>query len=274
MSRLFHAWWIVALGLIAMVRCAPERPVAESEAEYRKADSMLWGTYEQEAEQLWTKYADDQTLLAAHADSLFEQTLKENCRLAIRYAHTPSGLKRCFMVRTDLPKDTLRCVLKGLPRKMRRLEAARAIQAHIDTEQIVEGMPYYPFKGVDDCGEELDWSDYAGRYRLLIYGGLGCMGAAGRTELAALRADYSHEQLAILVYWPVDSVDALKQLKERYPSEYRFVSELKSEYAPFKIHYGTQATPTCILIAPDDTVRLKTVGFDPARIRQQLGLMQ
>ncbi len=270
MNRLIRTGLLIAFAAVATIRCVPERSIAELEAEYVKADSLLWVTYEQEAELLWEKYADDHSQLTARADELLDHALQENCRLALRYAVTPSGLKRCFMVRTNVPKDTLRTVIERLPRKVRRSEAARAIQAHIDTEQIVEGMPYYPFKGVDHSGQEINWSGYAGRYRLLIYGGLGCMGPDGRTELAALRSDYPHEELAILVYWPVDSVAALAQLKKRYPSECRFVSELMGEYAPFKIHYGTQSTPTCILVAPNDTVQLKTVGFDPKRIRELL----
>lgn len=58
---------------------------------------------------------------------------EKNKELAIEYSATPSGLRRCFMLRLDIEKDTLQDILTRLPRDLRQSKCAKAIQTHIAT---------------------------------------------------------------------------------------------------------------------------------------------
>ena len=105
---------------------------------------------------------------------------------------------------------------------------------------------------------------------LLVYGGLGCMGRSGRRELAALREEYAEDNLAIVIYYPVSTLDELKEFRNQYSVDYIYISELMPDYSPFKIKYGVQSTPTCLVIDRSGSVVLKTVGFDAEQVKEKL----
>ncbi len=257
-----NIYTILILCCFAFIQCAPKTYDIEREHEYIKVDSALWAYYEMEGERLMEQYADDEDSLYIKAVELEEYADNKNQELAIEYSATPSGLRRCFMLRTDISKEILQNIVSNLPRDLRRSECAMAIKEHIATEQIEEGMEFYPFVALCADGNAIEWEEYHNKNILLIYGGLGCMGRIGRQELASLRHDYSEDDLVIVVYYSVDSLDELQEFRNQYSTEYTFISELMLDYSPFKIKYGAQSTPTCFLIGRDGRVHLKTVGFD------------
>ncbi len=252
--------------LFALSATAKQPPVTEEE--YLRADSALWLEYEAFGTRLYEQAKANPELtdsLEMVAEVELERVLERNQQLALQYAATPSGLKRCFMVRLDVPKDTLRRVLRTLPRPMRQSAYGRAIQQHIRTRQVVEGSRAPHIAAVNEVGERFDLRALEGRRVLLLYGGLGCMGASGREYLAQLYARTLREDLEIVVYWAVDSAESLKELRARYNVDYQFITECMVDCSPFKIKYGVQATPTCFLIDRDGRVLVKSEGLDPER---------
>ena len=97
------------------------------------------------------------------------------------------------------------------------------------------------------------------------------MGRSGRRELAALREEYAKDDLAIVVYYPVSTLEELKEFRNQYSGDYMFISELMPDYSPFKIKYGVQSTPTCFVIDKSGTVVLKTVGFNAEQVKICIG---
>ena len=174
------------------------------------------------------------------------------------------------MLRLDIEKNTLQDILSDLPRDLRKSQCADAIKAHIATEQIDAGMKFVPIDVVDADGNKFAWSEHRNKNILLIYGGLSCMGRSGRRELATLREEYAEDNLAIVVYYSVRSLEELKELRNKYSDDYIFISELMPDYSPFKIKYGVQATPTCFVIDRSGSVVLKTVGFDVEQVKEQI----
>ena len=160
--------------------------------------------------------------------------------------------------------------MSKLPRDIRKSECAKAIKKHIATEQIEEGMKISPIDVVDANGNKFAWDEHRNKNILLIYGGLGCMGRSGRRELAALREEYADDNLAIIVYYSVGTLEELKEFRNQYSDDYIFISEIMSVYSPFKIKYGVQSTPTCFVIDKSGTVILKTVGFDVQQVKGQI----
>jgi hypothetical protein len=131
-------------------------------------------------------------------------------------------------------------------------------------------MKFVPIDVVDTDGDKFAWSEYRNKNILLIYGGLGCMRRSGRRELTALREEYAEDNLAIVIYYPVSTLDELKEFRNQYSDDYVFISELIPDYSPFKIKYGVQSTPTCFVIDRSGTVVLKTVGFDAEQVEGQI----
>lgn len=253
------------LATLCVVSVWAQRPMV-TEEDYLRADSALWLEYEAFGERLYEQAKANPELtdsLEMVAEVELERVLERNQQLALQYAATPSGLKRCFMVRLDVPKDTLRRVVRTLPREMRQSMYGRAIQQHIRTQQVEQGAQAASFRAVDDAGQPFDLRALEGRRVLLLYGGLGCMGASGREYLAQLYARTSREDLEIVVYWAVDSVESLRELRAHYDVDYQFITECMTDCSPFKIKYGVQATPTCFLIDRDGRVLVKSVGLAP-----------
>lgn len=260
-----------SLCCLALVQCAPKLHDTKREQEYIKADSTLWAEYELEGERLAELYAENEDSLYIKAVELEAYADRKNKELAIEYSATPSGLRRCFMLRLDIEKDTLQGILTKLPRDLRKSECAKAIREHITTEQIEVGMEFVPIDVVDTDGDKFAWNEHRNKNILLIYGGLGCMGRSGRRELTALREEYTEDNLAIVVYYSVSTLEELKEFRNQYSADYIFISELMSDYSPFKIKYGVQSTPTCFVIDRSGTVVLKTVGFDAEQVKIHIG---
>lgn len=258
------------LCFLAFVQCTPKMYDAQREQEYIKVDSNLWAEYEAEGERLADLYAKNEDSLYIKAVELEAYADRKNKELAIEYSATPSGLRRCFMLRLDIEKDTLKDILTKLPRDLRKSQCADAIKAHIATEQIEVGMTFVPIDVVDADGGKLAWNEHRNKNILLVYGGLGCMGRSGRRELAALREEYTEDSLAIVIYYPVSTLDELKEFRNQYSADYIYISELTPDYSPFKIKYGVQSTPTCFVIDKSGTVVLKIVGFDAEQVKEQI----
>ena len=256
---------------LVLVQCAPKFHSVKREQEYIKADSILWAEYEIEGERLAELYAEKEDSLYIKAVELETYAERKNKELALEYSATPSGLRRCFMLRLDIEKDTLKDILSNLPRDLRRSQCAEAIKEHIATQQIEAGMKFVPIDVVDADGNKFVWDEHSNKNILLIYGGLGCMGRSGRRELAALREEYAKDNLAIVVYYPVSTLEELKEFRNQYSGDYMFISELMPDYSPFKIKYGVQSTPTCFVIDKSGTVVLKTVGFDAEQVKICIG---
>lgn len=252
----------LAAALLAVTAAAAQKPITEEN--YLHEDSVLWARYSAETDDLAARIRENAELwdsLKPVYDSIYEAVSQRNRELAIEYASVPSGLRRLYMVRLGLPKATLSEVLDRLPERMRESDYGQAIRRHIDTEQLSEGDRLFEFEAATDTGEPLDWRSLDGKRVLLLYGGIDCMGQEGRDYLAGLYDKTSREDLAILVYWPVSSLEALKNMHETYPSEYIFFSDFRQDLSPMKIVYGTQATPTCFLTGRDGTIRVKSVGL-------------
>ena len=255
------------LCCLALVQCTPKLHDAKLELEYIKADSTLWAEYELEGERLAELYAENEDSLYIKVVKLEEYADRKNRDLAIEYSATPSGLKRCFMLRLDIEKDTLQNILSKLPHDLRKSECAKAIKKHIATEQIEVGMEFFPIDAVNANGHKIAWNEYRNKNILLIYGGLGCMGRSGRRELVSLRKEYTDDNLAIIIYYSVSTLEELKEFRNQYSDDYIFISELMSDYSPFKIKYGVQSTPTCFVIDKSGTVVLKTIGFNASQVK-------
>lgn len=237
---------------------------AITESNYLKEDSILWMNYQKQVEKLrkdWELMPDKRDSIQVFFNENLKKAYEENMRLAIKYASTPSGLRRLYMIRLDMPKDTLKSILNSLNIETQESYYGKNIQEHLQTHQIQEGDSIFTFPCVQNDGKPFDWNITNGKQLLILFGGLGCMGEDGRNNLKQLYEQTSKDNFMIIVYWPCSSLENLQKLKKEYPCEYLFISDFKQDASPMKIKYGTQTTPTCFLTDRQHIVKVKCTGI-------------
>ena len=248
-----------------------------TEENYLHEDSLLWINFEKETEGLIAildSLPNQRDSIINVYNVILEKANQKNIELAFKYACTPSGLQRLFMVRNHVSKDSLAKVLNTLPEEMQKSEAGLNIKAHLETEQLAKGDALYAFPCQDEEGEAFNWETLKGKQVLLLYGGLGCMGNEGREALKHLYEHTSRKDLEIIVYWPSSSLEKLQAIRKQYPSDYIFISDFKQDASPMKIKYGCQATPTCFLTDKNHQIVVKSEGLDMDEFNKHLDLQK
>jgi len=244
-----------------------------TEENYRIIDNAIWEEYEQEMEKIsecFQAHPEKKDSLIAASDRVSAIASKKNIDAAIKFASVPSGLKRLYMVRLDIPKDTIIAALKTIPDSMQTSPYGKSLLYHIESEQISEGSNYYDFQSVNTEGENFSLSSLEGKNILLLYGGLGCMGEVGRDYLNRIYKETSRDNFEIVVYCPNSNLETLQQVRTVYPCDFLLVSDFLQDHSPMKILYGAQALPTCFFINKKGLVLMKTKGLLQERVSQLL----
>lgn len=105
----------VCICLYACINLYAQERITETN--YLKADSILWTNFEKKNEELsklWEIMSDKRDSIQNVFHENLKEASRENIELAIKYASVPSGLKRLYMTRLDIPKDTLENILNSL----------------------------------------------------------------------------------------------------------------------------------------------------------------
>jgi peroxiredoxin len=240
-----------------------------TEENYIKADNEIWEIYDREstnAVEFINIHPEKKDSMKVILNQIYESAQKMNSDTAIKYATVPSGLKRLFMVRLSLSKDTLQSILNSLPSKMQESDYGKSLLLHLKTRQLEKGDLYHDFEAFDSNGSEFRLSMIKSKYILLVYGGLGCMGENGRDFLNNLYIETNRTGLEIVTYWEGSNTEELKEIKELFSLKYIIVSDFLQDLSPVKITYGTQATPTCFLIDENRNIVIKSVGLPEGRL--------
>ena len=265
-NRLLTLKFVVIILTLMTISCNSKvQNETLTEENYLHEDSLLWINFEKETEGLIAildSLPNQRDSIINVYNVILEKANQKNIELAFKYACTPSGLQRLFMVRNHVSKDSLAKVLNTLPEEMQKSEAGLNIKAHLETEQLAEGNVLFSFPCQNEEGDPFDWETLKGKQVLLLYGGLGCMGSNGREALKNLYEQTSRKNLEIIVYWPSSSLENLQAIRKQYPSDYIFISDFKQDASPMKIKYGCQATPTCFLTDKNHQIVVKSEGLN------------
>lgn len=247
--------------LFTMVTLVQAQEITEEN--YLKIDKEIWDTYYTKTDSISAQFKlhpEKKDSLIKESEIIYNIASLKNIEAAIKYAAVPSGLQRLFMVRLDIPKDTIKAVWNRLPKKMQLSPYGKSILMHIENKQLEEGDLYKDFEATDANGQPFKLSSLSGKNILLFYGGLDCMGKDNRNELVRLYDNTSRDSLEIVVYNKVSSLENLKKAKDEYHVKFIMVSDFLGDHTPFKIIYGAQVTPTVFLISKEGKIVLKTTG--------------
>lgn len=277
-NRLLTLKFVVIILTLMTISCNSKvQNETLTEENYLHEDSLLWINFEKETEGLIAildSLPNQRDSIINVYNVILEKANQKNIELAFKYACTPSGLQRLFMVRNHVSKDSLAKVLNTLPEEMQKSEAGLNIKAHLETEQLAEGNVLFSFPCQNEEGDPFDWETLKGKQVLLLYGGLGCMGSNGREALKNLYEQTSRKNLEIIVYWPSSSLEKLQAIRKQFPSDYIFISDFKQDASPMKIKYGCQATPTCFLTDKNHQIVVKSEGLDMDEFNKHLDLQK
>jgi peroxiredoxin len=242
-----------------------------TEENYLKTDKAIWDEYETKMENLskiFELHPNKKDSLINVANQIEKNADKKNREAAIKYAFVPSGLKRLYMVRLNIPKDTLLSVFDRLPNEMQKSDYGKSILRHIESNQIEKGDKYYRFKAIDSHGEEFTLSNLEGKNILLLYGGLSCIGKEGRDFLKIYSSTVDKNKFSVVVFNSCADLEELKQIKTKYGLEFIYISDFLGDHSPFKIQYGAQSTPTCFFIDEEGKVIIKSIGIPEKELNE------
>ncbi len=255
---------ILPIILIAFMSINKSYSQEITEENYLKEDKEIWDAYNLQMANIsksFELFPEKKDSLSSTVSEIYKEAQKKNMDTALKYFSVPSGLERIYMLRLNIPKDTLRSILKKLPKKVQESEYRQSIKFYIDYEQIEEGDYYYNFQATDSNGKSFKLSDLQGKNILLLYGGLGCMRESGRSFLKNFHERMSKDDFKIVVFYSSDDIVELKKIKDHYQMDFIFVSDFKKDHSPMKIIYGVQTTPTCFIINENGKITKKSIGL-------------
>ncbi len=235
-----------------------------TEENYLKLDKEIWDFQNQEFSKISKAFElnpEKKDSLIIAGDKIVNVCDNKNLELAIKFASVPSGLQRVFMLRLEIPKDTLKSILKKLPKNMQKSAYGKSIRLHIDSKQMVEGENIFDFQAVDYEGNPFKISNLNGKITLLLYGGLKCIREDGRIFLKKYYDSLNSDKFKIVVFDNESSnAEELKIKREQYGLDFILVSDFKGDHSPMKIIYGAQLTPTCFIINENGEITLRSEG--------------
>ena len=142
-----------------------------TEENYLKLDKEIWDFQNQEFSKISKAFElnpEKKDSLIIEGDKISKICNDKNLELAIKFASVPSGLKRVFMLRLNIPKDTLKSIYKMLPENMQKSAYGKSIRLHIDSKQIEKGDNIVDFHAVDYNGNPFKISSLNGKNTLLL----------------------------------------------------------------------------------------------------------
>lgn len=235
-----------------------------TEQNYLRVDKEIWESLDNDIaliNQQKKAHPDKKDSLNFVIKRLSENANEKNYAAAKKFASVPSGLKRLYMVRLNIPKDTLKVIYNALPETMKESVYGKCLLLHIISKQIDIGDKFYDFTVNDTLGNDFKLSTLESDYILLIYDGFSCMGQDGRDYLTNIYEKTERNKLSIVHYATVTTLSELRDLKAKYKIKYSIVSDFLDDQSPIKINYGFQAKPTIVLINKQRTVVLKSIGI-------------
>ncbi len=265
--KLLNVLFIITLFALCTPKAYCE---VDNETNYLKVDKIIWAKYEdamQRISQELKQHPEKRDSLKIISQKIYEDANMENVAAAIKYAATPSGIQRLFMVRLDMPKEKLKSVLDTLPESTKGNPYYLSLLRHLNCQQLEPGNEYADLDLFDPKGNKVNLSNLINSKRtILVFDGLSCMGKEGRDELRS----YVSQGENVIIFIQAESLMKLKEIVNTYPMNALFVSDFNGDRSEMKILYGTQAVPTVFIINKDAKIVYKGLGIHLEEIKTYL----
>jgi len=271
-KKIFHV--LIAVLCVTRLSLAQEQEITKEN--YHKTLALFQEELSQEFAKISASENVDSIMNAF--EKIVADLHKKTANTLIKFAaafEVSEFLDMLFHYRFEIPKDTIRSILKNIPENMQSSPYAKSLLYHIETEQIIEGSKYYDFQANDTDGKNFTLSSLEGENILFIYGGLDCMGEQGRDGLSIINSENSNNNLKIVVFCRVASnFESMQQLRTKHqqslPFDFYYVSDYLSDHSTTNIMYAPKAYPTTFLINKNGLVVMRATGFNHEQVQQYI----
>lgn len=246
---------------------------------FEKANKEVWLDFSEKMQRLNTKITNETSGSIQHdkdsSDMILQEYKNNVANIALKYYHLPDGAKRLFTARLNIEKESLRRILDLVPATEENMAYIESLKYHLKHKQIQVGDRFFDFDGVNILGDTIRFSSILNSNLLIIYGGLNCMGEAGRDLVTSLSEKHLESNLKIVVFDDLSqNVSELLAAKDEYSNNYFWISDFKDDHSLMKIRYGLQTTPTFIIIDTNGKVVFKSESLNESDVNDLLDIQR
>ncbi|MBR5399075.1 MAG: hypothetical protein IK103_04695 [Bacteroidales bacterium] len=194
------------------------------------------------------------------------------------YAVSESALEDVYRIKKGHTKDSLEKILANLSPKIRKSKAAQRIKEYLTEESLKAGDKFQEFTCYTLDGKKFNWKSIRGKRLFIILDGYDCMGS--HMNPLAFKNYYKNEiekkikglgDFVFIPYFSEDSFEKFKKDADYYGmTEYNPVSDMEGNLTNIDIIYNVKATPTCLYVNADGTIKAITEGFEPKDLEEFL----
>lgn len=222
--------------------------------------------------------------LMAYTDSLIAISQSNtdrinNDRNSLRkeyYSVSESALTDVYDMKRGHSKDSLEKILSNLSPKVRKSKAAKRLKEYLTEEPLKAGDKLWEFACYTLDGKKFNWKSVRGKKIFIIIDGYDCMGS--HMNPLAFKNYYKNEieqkikdrkDFVFIPFFTEDDFEKFKKDAEYYGmTEYNPVSDMEGKLSKIDITYNVTATPTCVYVNADGTIKAITEGFDPKDLEE------
>lgn len=187
------------------------------------------------------------------------------------YPVSESALEDVYRIKKGHTRDSLEKILANLSPKIRKSKAAQRIKEYLTEEPLKAGDKLWEFTCYTLNGKKFNWKSIRGKKLFIILDGYDCMGS--HMNPLAFKNYYKNEiekkvkglgDFVFIPYFSEDNFEKFRKDADYYGmTEYNPVSDMEGNLAKIDIIYNIKATPTCLYINADGTIKAITEGFEP-----------
>lgn len=187
-----------------------------------------------------------------------------------------AALGDVYRVKRGYTEDSLKKILANLSPKLRKSKAAQRLKEYLTVEPLKAGDKIWEFTCYTLDGKKFNWKSVRGKRLFIILDGYDCMG--GHMNPLAFKNFYKNEieqkvkglsDFAFIPYFSEDNYEKFKKDADFYGmTEYNPVSDMEGQLSKTDIIYNVTATPMCLYVNADGTIKAITEGFDPKDLEE------
>ena len=187
------------------------------------------------------------------------------------YAVSESALSDVYRIKKGHTRDSLEKILANLSPKVRKSKAAQRLKEYLTSEPLKAGDKLWEFTCYTLDGKKFNWKSARGKRIFIILDGYDCMGS--HMNPLAFKNYYKNEiekkvkglsDFVFIPYFSEDNYEKFKKDADYYGmTEYNPVSDMEGQLSKIDIIYNVTATPMCVYVNADGTIKAITAGFEP-----------
>lgn len=186
------------------------------------------------------------------------------------HPNTYTSIIELGYLKNQLPKDTIQKIYDKYASEIKESKYAKVVEVFLRENISKVGDKYHDFKGLNQKGENVKFSDIKGAYALLDFTAAycgPCIQAAD--ELVEINKNYS-DSLTIVSFSQDPKKDVWLKSVERDKVTWNSVWDGEGRYSETSIKYGIQGIPTFVLINPKGIIIDKWSGYEKGSIINRL----